>query len=642
MTRDEHSSRRAEAQRVADALGDLFDGVAPSNRAAAEEELRDVGTDPNRVAQRTAATATAVLAGADAGAKGGRRGAQRQVGGARQRGPSGERDSRHSQVASAFVRVAAVLLVGIAIGWIVGRASAPAPEPQIQVVRSLNKPASERQQAVVAERPPGRVDSSKTSASAAAAPPQTDEPSEAAGADASAARAEAPQDVDRQEENQDQVLAPSHPQEGDVTAGEEDATEGAEEVALAAGGSNEPWVLEQSNWMRGRDLLPPQVLQHVQTGDYWFTVQPIAPAILQEGYSERFQYQSAQNAGRYDVDPTSCGLREVDSGQTPSFYFGFPFASVRKNDRSAGCKIMWNAAAASAVGGGQVSSIVSDQFTDSSRSPERRFELTFSSTPFLGRDSGRIANPGMLRSASMLQVNAPFDLKGTAVLTRRRNDPGARDDVWMYIPALRRVRRLSPAQRSESLFGSDLSLDKFECFDGKIEDFTWRLVGRQTMLVPLVGAEPSIQSAISQVATVPMPSMRAAFEIEGSRGAPWLVIESLTMTPRPVWIVEGAPRDKSYLVGKLVLYVDQDLFRTYWRLDYSWQGEYFGHTMCAQHWSRTADGTLATATASALIGVTQPREATRHGILSRSTEQSFTQERGDEFFTLSTAIQAAH
>ncbi len=34
-------------------------------------------------------------------------------------------------------------------------------------------------------------------------------------------------------------------------------------------------------------------------------------------------------------------------------------------------------------------------------------------------------------------------------------DPDKQDDSWLYLPSLRRVRRLSAAQRSDALFGQD-------------------------------------------------------------------------------------------------------------------------------------------------------------------------------------------
>ncbi len=46
-----------------------------------------------------------------------------------------------------------------------------------------------------------------------------------------------------------------------------------------------------------------------------------------------------------------------------------------------------------------------------------------------------------------------------------------------FVPALRRVRQVSPANRSDGFLGSDMSQDDGPFFDGKPEDFEWKLVG---------------------------------------------------------------------------------------------------------------------------------------------------------------------
>jgi hypothetical protein len=45
--------------------------------------------------------------------------------------------------------------------------------------------------------------------------------------------------------------------------------------------------------------------------------------------------------------------------------------------------------------------------------------------------------------------------------------PGKRDSSWSYVPALRRVRAVSPANRSDGFLGSDVSQDDGRFFDGK-------------------------------------------------------------------------------------------------------------------------------------------------------------------------------
>src|SRR5262249_56190961 len=81
----------------------------------------------------------------------------------------------------------------------------------------------------------------------------------------------------------------------------------------------------------------------------------------------------------------------------------------------------------------------------------------------------------------LVEPGWPADLRGTAPLTCRDRDP-KRDSMWAYAPAVRRVRAISPTNRSDGFLGSDMSQDDGVYFDGKPEDFTWRYVGDAEML----------------------------------------------------------------------------------------------------------------------------------------------------------------
>ena len=55
------------------------------------------------------------------------------------------------------------------------------------------------------------------------------------------------------------------------------------------------------------------------------------------------------------------------------------------------------------------------------------------------------------------RANSPYDMAGTAVLTWRYRDPKAEDNSFAYVPAIRRVRRMTPANRSDAMMGSDMA-----------------------------------------------------------------------------------------------------------------------------------------------------------------------------------------
>lgn len=73
---------------------------------------------------------------------------------------------------------------------------------------------------------------------------------------------------------------------------------------------------------------------------------------------------------------------------------------------------------------------------------------------------------------------SPKNVKGTAFLTYDYEQPEQEDDQWLYLPALRKVRRISAADRGDYFLGTDMTYE-----DIKLEtrvsttDFTFHTVG---------------------------------------------------------------------------------------------------------------------------------------------------------------------
>src|SRR4051794_40884817 len=102
------------------------------------------------------------------------------------------------------------------------------------------------------------------------------------------------------------------------------------------------WMLDSNNWQQAEGLLPPVVLDRVKKGDYWYKVVSVDPDEFKQNYSKKFWDASEANAGKYDLDPETCGLKDVKTGKVPDFYFGYPFPTIDKNDPLAACKMAWN------------------------------------------------------------------------------------------------------------------------------------------------------------------------------------------------------------------------------------------------------------------------------------------------------------
>ena len=76
----------------------------------------------------------------------------------------------------------------------------------------------------------------------------------------------------------------------------------------------------------------------------------------------------------------------------------------------------------------------------------------------------------------------PFDIRGAAFIIYRYNDPPRSDDAWGYLPNLRNVRRISVEVKSDSVLGTDLTLEDFFGFSGRVLEWRWKFLGWKTLL----------------------------------------------------------------------------------------------------------------------------------------------------------------
>lgn len=82
-----------------------------------------------------------------------------------------------------------------------------------------------------------------------------------------------------------------------------------------------------------------------------------------------------------------------------------------------------------------------------SRGRERVRELKQVSASFSGVDK------------KIMEFRSPADVRGTSFMNWSYSDSARSDDQWIYLPALKRVRRISSEGKGDSFMGSDFSYD---------------------------------------------------------------------------------------------------------------------------------------------------------------------------------------
>ena len=94
------------------------------------------------------------------------------------------------------------------------------------------------------------------------------------------------------------------------------------------------------------------------------------------------------------------------------------------------------------------------------------------------------------KEAFGIEVNAPFDARGIMLMSYRYKssdrprDSAKNDDTWVYVPTLRRVRRISTAQRTDAVAGTDFTMDDLRSFAGIVPQYNWTCLGEMEMIGP--------------------------------------------------------------------------------------------------------------------------------------------------------------
>ena len=79
-----------------------------------------------------------------------------------------------------------------------------------------------------------------------------------------------------------------------------------------------------------------------------------------------------------------------------------------------------------------------------------------------------------LSSKSFIYFESPPDVKDTTFLNWSQEDAEADDDQWIYLPALRKVRRIASGDKENSFMGSDMIYD--DMADREVEEDRHKLL----------------------------------------------------------------------------------------------------------------------------------------------------------------------
>jgi hypothetical protein len=305
-------------------------------------------------------------------------------------------------------------------------------------------------------------------------------------------------------------------------------------LSLSQFGLKEGDVVSEANLSQHADLVPPGIEWGVRQGWRLNVTEP-KPIIIPRAYREATEKHAPQ-------------VKLGKDGLTLDNYVaGRPFPHLDPADPDVALKIMWNyyynfaptddlaidlfEADTGGVGKNQPMKVERHYIVGHYRKLNYNGRLYIEPKPLM-------PNPEDVRfKESIHPIVEPYDMKGIGGTFYRYNDPSKQDDSWIYLPQLRRVRRLSTAQRSDSLFGQDTDIDSYAGYNGHIAWMNYKFLGERAVLGAL------------HARNVPA---------KWQETEDWLFDDQ--WEPRKVWVIEATSKFNNYAYGKRVLYIDQEAY----------------------------------------------------------------------------------
>ena len=308
-------------------------------------------------------------------------------------------------------------------------------------------------------------------------------------------------------------------------------------------------VIDKSNVHKYTDYLSPAMVWIVERG----VKLPIA-AYKQETFPPKFAAATERYSAQVELSE--------DGTHKLNHVAGLPFPTIDANDPNIAVKHMFNFEASIAVDDLDLRNFDCDTGAVGRDGDPLRVERHFlidhirrlywvertEVEPFPTNED----NPdGVRYKEALYPIREPFDLKGTGFTSNRYLDHTRQDDSWLYLPQLRRVRRLSSAQRSDALFGQDTDQDSYAGYAGNVSWMEWKYLGEKTIIASFHSENLPVKWG------------------EGSAN----FMHADTWEPREVHVVEGVSKLPQYAYSKRVIFVDKEVYRIPYSDIYDQAGE---------------------------------------------------------------------
>ena len=299
---------------------------------------------------------------------------------------------------------------------------------------------------------------------------------------------------------------------------------------------------------------------------------------IKQGYTFKIKGPKNIKPPKEYLDATekySGRVRLGKDGELFNYVGGLPFPNFDASDAQSGLKLAWNfywrwvGDDVREGGGTTTGKIIRDAIEKDGS--ERRADVIH----HYMRTRGRVTldpKPNLpgYEHIDWMQIRAdeyPRDTAGTTTLEIRYAERNREDDLYIYVPSIRRIRRSPPIQRCATLAPSEFNFDDIRSFSAKLTDFNYRFLGERKMLTNFSQAQAPFDRRRGDY----LPSQED-WEIQ------------------PAYILEITPKDPNYCYPKKILYIDKNYFEALWTMVWDGRGNYWKEQFASRTPVKLADG----------------------------------------------------
>ena len=313
-------------------------------------------------------------------------------------------------------------------------------------------------------------------------------------------------------------------------------------------------IISEQNFEKYANLLDAEFVEKfIKTG--WVTLAVGDTFSLRP--HENFVTASVNNMGKATLGD--------EPGILNGYVAGRPFSSesLKIEDENSGTKLIWNMRYGYAGDGGRIPEMYWQYRDMRKQELERELEFEAEGMRFMYRHvvepmPSIKKNPYDIYNAITLTALSPTDVAGTKLLIFYNSDDLAEEQGWMYVPLLRRVRRVATTMRTDSFLGSDIMIEDFLGYTGRVKDMEWTFKGERNILLPVYRHD-----MVNHADRKARKHDYKFVDFHGHSGC----FPNVPWQTRKVYILEGVPKRSDHPLSKRFFYIDaQTMFPIFGKL----------------------------------------------------------------------------